>query len=320
MARIVDVAQLAGVSTATVSRVVNGKPVRAELAEAVRRAVEELAYVPDRTARSLRRRLGDVVALVLPDIENPFFTSLARGVEDITQNAGLSLVLCNTDDVPAKEERYLTIAGRENMAGVVVAPASGQPRLGPLLEQGRAIVVVDRAVSAPVDHVLFDNVELAMRATAALLAQGHRRIACVTGPAATNTANDRAIGWRRALEVAGLEVDERLLTHVEFRVEGGRAAMARLLAEPEPPDAVLATNNLVGVGVLQVLADRQHGPHVGVGVIGDLPFVTSRSADITILPLRPRDMGTVAAQMLLERIGGYSGDPRIVTQPVNGVQ
>ncbi len=102
MTRIVDVARHAGVSTATVSRVLNGKTVRPELAAAVRAAVEDLGYAPDRTARSLRRRSSDVVALVLPDVENPFFTAVARGVEDVAQQAGYSVVLCNTDDDPAR--------------------------------------------------------------------------------------------------------------------------------------------------------------------------------------------------------------------------
>src|SRR5699024_2491736 len=123
MAKIVDVAAHAGVSTATVSRVLNGMRVRPELEAAVRRAVEELGYTPDRTARSLRRRHSDVIALVIPDIENPFFTAVARGVEDVAQAAGFSVVLCNTDDDAAKEARYIAVAEDENMAGVILAPA-----------------------------------------------------------------------------------------------------------------------------------------------------------------------------------------------------
>jgi LacI family transcriptional regulator len=319
MASIVDVAARAGVSTATVSRVLNGKTVRADLTEAVLRAAEELQYSPNRAARSLRRRHSEVIALILPDIENPFFTSLARGVEDAAQRAGLSVVLCNTDDDPEKESRYLRIADSENMTGVILAPANTEPDLGRLADRGTAIVVVDREVGADVDHVLFDNRALGRRATEDLIRTGCTRIACVTGPATTPTAGERASGWRDALEAAGLPADDALLVYANFRVDGGRAAMSSLLALPQPPDAVLATNNLVGVGVLQVVTEgRDELSGMGVGVIGEVPFVTSAHDNLTVHPLGPREMGLTAARLLLERIAG-SGEPaRRLVQDADG--
>lgn len=311
MVKIVDVAARAGVSTATVSRVLNGTPVRPDLTEAVRRAVVDLDYVPDRTARSLRRRNSDVIALLIPDVENPFFTSLARGVEDVAVAAGLSVVLCNTDDDAEKEQRYLTIAEHENMAGVILAPAGESPPLQRLIERGRAVVVIDRSVVDGVDQVVFDNEDLGRRATASLLARGHRDIACITGPQAIPTAVRRAEGWRAALEEAGLAVGE--LRFANFRVDGGRSAMSDLLALERPPEAVLATNNLVGVGVLQTLATWS-GPTVDVGIIGDLPFATSVVDDIVRVPLHPREMGVTAARLLTERIRGEAGAPRLVVQ------
>lgn len=315
MARIVDVAQLAGVSTATVSRVLNGKSVRPDLEAAVRRAVEELGYSPDRTARSLRRRHSDLIALVLPDIENPFFTSLARGVEDVAQEAGLSVVLCNTDDDPAKEERYLDIVAAENMAGVIVAPAGGATGLAALVDRGRAVVVVDRPVPDAVDQVVFDNVGLGRRGATALVERGYRRIACVTGPRTTPTATDRAAGWREALEAAGLRADDELCVYADFRVDGGRSAMESVLTLPEPPDAVLATNNLVGVGVLQAISHAHRGD-LGVGIIGDLPFATSNVENVSLLPLLPREMGLTAARLLVQRVREGGGPVRTVTQPI----
>lgn len=320
MATIADVAQRAGVSTATVSRVLNGTPVRADLTEAVRRAAAELNYSPNRAARSLRRRFSEVLALVLPDIENPFFTSVARGVEDVARQAGLSVVLCNTDDQPGREDRYLRIAESENMAGVILAPASQRPDLGPLLERGRAVVVLDRPVAAPVDQVCFDNVGLGRAATSALLAAGHRRIACVTGPEDIITAVERAAGWRSALVEAGRDPADAMLRHANYRVDGGRRALADLLASGPTPDAVVATNNLVGVGVLQELATLDQPLPVGLAVIGDLPFVTSRPDGLLLLPLRPRDLGASAARMLLDRLGGLTGEPRRVVLPVGDLE
>ncbi|GAA4430116.1 LacI family DNA-binding transcriptional regulator [Georgenia halophila] len=314
MARIVDVAALAGVSTATVSRVLNGKPVRADLEAAVRRAVDELGYSPNRTARSLRRQHSEVLALVLPDIENPFFTSLARGVEDVAQESGLSVVLCNTDEDPDKQEQYLQIAEDENMVGVILAPAGRSPLLARLVERDRAVVIVDRAVPDDVDQVTFDNLELGRRATQSLIDRGYTRIACVTGPEETPTAVARAQAWRETLESAGLPAPDDLLVHANFRVDGGQSAMTELLELSSPPDAVLATNNLVGVGALRVLAATERGD-VGLGIIGDLPFVTSSVDNVSLLQLRPREMGLTAARMLVERIRGDAGPARRVVQP-----
>lgn len=318
MATITEVARRAGVSTATVSRVLNDKKVAPEYVAAVRAAVAELGYQPDRTARSLRRRYSDVVALVLPDIENPFFTALARGVEDVAQDAGFSVVLCNSDDDPRKEARYLDIAVGDNMAGVILAPASATPDLGGLLDRGRAVVVVDRPVPDAVDQVSFDNVGLGREGTARLLAAGRTRVACVTGPREVVTAMERVHGWREAMAAAGLDAGDELLVHANYRVDGGRDALRRLLALPSPPDAVLATNNLVGVGVLQELhASWAGGADVGVAVIGDLPFATTPADSLVLLKLHPRAVGERAARMFFERLGGADTAPRHVVLPLD---
>lgn len=311
---IADVAARAGVSTATVSRVLNGTAVRPDLALAVRKAVQELDYSPDRAARSLRRGLSEVIALVLPDIENPFFTALARGVEDVARQHDLSLVLCNTDDDPQREEQYLRIAESHRMAGVLVAPANGRPALAPLVRAGRAVVVVDRPVAEEVDHVLFDNVGLGRRATAQLVEAGHERIACVTGPRQISTAVERATGWSQTLREAGVQPPTELLRHVNYRVDGGYQAAAEMLALDRPPEAILATNNLVGVGVLQALSALGE-PEIPVSVIGDLPFLSAAPAGLTVLPLHPRQMGLRAAKMLMARLGGDTTPPRRVTLP-----
>ncbi|MDR1186853.1 MAG: LacI family transcriptional regulator [Bifidobacteriaceae bacterium] len=312
MPRMVDVAQRAGVSTATVSRVLNGKAVRQDLTEAVQRAVEDLEYSPDRTARSLRRRHSAVVALILPDVENPFFTSVARGVEDVAAQAGYSVVLCNSDELPEKERRYLGVAESENMAGVIIAPTGSKPRLEGLLERGRALVVLDREVRQPVDQVAFDNRSLGRKATQLLIDQGYRLIACVTGPTKVSTAVERAKGWRDAMTAAGLDAPNDYLLRRSFRVDGGLVAVDELLELPQPPQAVLATNNLSAVGVLRAVAQRNVQGKLGVAVIGDLPFATAPLENVVIVPLNPRGMGVTAAKMLVERIDGLDLPPRKV--------
>lgn len=309
MATIYEVAARAGVSPATVSRVFNGRRVSEAKVLAVRDAATELAFVPNRVARTLRRRNSEVIALVLPDIENPYFTEMARGVEDVAQQAGYSVVLCNTDERSEKEAKYLQIAVSENMAGVILAPTSEETDLGPLLREGRPVVAVDRSTSHHLDRVMMSNRDAGRDAAHALVDAGYRRIACITGPESIETARDRADGWR---EIVG-DVPLELLRFATFRVDGGRRAMEELLRLPDPPDAVVAGNNLLGVGVLQVLSEHEMTPpRLGFAVIGRLPFTTLTPDAITVVRLRARQMGTTAAQMLMERIAGDTQPARTV--------
>ncbi|MDN3445497.1 LacI family DNA-binding transcriptional regulator [Microbacterium sp. APC 3901] len=317
MATIYDVARLAQVSPATVSRVFNGTTVSAAKVEAVRRAAEQLRFTPNRTARNLRRQSSEVIGLVIPDIENPYFTEMARGVEDVASEAGFSVVLCNSDSQVEKEATYLRIAIAEHMSGVIIAPASERTRLDVILDTGRPVVAVDRHTVYDIDGVMMANREAGASATEGLLAAGFRRIAYIGGPEGIDTAAERAAGWRTALATGAPEIAaDELLRFATFRVDGGRAAMEELLALPERPDAVVAGNNLIGVGAIQVLTE--HGltpPQVGVAVIGSLPFTTLSPTAVTVVRLPAREMGVTAARMLLERIGGDDQPPRTVVLP-----
>jgi len=314
LATIYEVAKLAGVSPATVSRVFNGNAVSAEKARLVRDAADRLSYTPNRAARTLRTRTSDVIALVIPDIENPFFTALARGVEDTARGAGYSVVLCNTDDDVEREARYLEIAVLENMAGVVIAAASDRSDLRPLLTQSRAVVAVDRGPHGfDVDAVMVDNRNGGRAATRALVDQGYARIACITGPADVETAQHRADGWRDALKAAGRAPSAEHLVHANYRVDGGREAMAALLELETPPDAVFVGNNLMSVGALQVLYESGHSPQsFGLAAFGDLPFAAFAPAGMTVVHVPARNLGTTAAQMLVERINGDRQPARTV--------
>jgi LacI family transcriptional regulator len=318
MATIKDVAARAGVSPATVSRVLNGRPVSPAKERLVLAATEELRYTPNRVARTLRRQASEVVALVIPDIENPFFTSLARGASDTAQEAGYSVVLCNTDGDVAKERHFLDIALSEHMAGVLVASAGADSDVQPLLDRGMAVVAVDRPIrGADVDSVVIDNVGAGRMATEVLRDAGYRDIACISGPAEIVTAADRARGWRQVVEEhSGSAPRADRLRHADFRVGGGRTCMAELLQLPDPPDAVVAGNNLVGVGALQVLHERGlTAAEVGVAVIGDLPFSAHSPDDVPVVHLPTRRLGTTAGALLLERISGYRGPARQVVVP-----
>ncbi|WP_026851222.1 LacI family DNA-binding transcriptional regulator [Glaciibacter superstes] len=313
MSTIYEVAALAGVSPATVSRVLNGVNVSAEKSRLVRDAAGKLAFTPNRTARSLRKQSSEVIALVIPDIENPFFTSMARGVEDVAQAAGYSVVLCNTDEDPDKEASYLSIAVSENMAGIILAAASDHVDLAPLLRRGRPVVAVDRGPHGfDLDAVMVDNIAGGREATQALYDQGFSRIACITGPSDVETAQRREHGWRQVV-IANGGHDERYLKHANFRVDGGRAAMDELLALETPPDAVFVANNLMSVGALQVLFERGlTTENVGMASFGDLPFSTLAPRGVTIIHLPARHLGVTAARLLIERINGDDQPARTI--------
>lgn len=314
MATIYDVAKRAGVSTATVSRVMNGTKVAADMERAVRAAAEELAFVPSRTARTLRRQSSQVVALVIPDIENPFWTAVARGVEDRARAAGYSIMLGNTDEDPERQSEYVKIAIAEHISGVILVPGGDDAALGRLIARGCPVVAVDRSVKdVDVDRVLFDNEGGARRLVRALIERGYTRIACIGGLASVETSVLRAQGWREAAAGAGAERAE-YLRYADSRVGGGRAAMSELLDLDEQPDAVFVGNNLMAVGALQALAERGlRPPEFGVAVLGDLPYEVLTGAGALVADLPARELGAAAADLLLARIAGDTSAPRTVT-------
>lgn len=318
---IKDVAAAAGVSVATVSRVLNGSDtVDAELAARVHDAVARLGYRRSGLARSLRIQRARVVGLVISDIRNPFFTDVVRGIEDRVAADGYSLVLCNSDEELSKEADYLDLFVEERMAGAIVSPASSRDtRLDALTGRGTPVVVIDReAVREAVDTVLVDNVRGGEIAVRHLIENGYRRIACVTGPPRTSTGADRLAGWEKALRAASLPVDEALVRRADFKESGGFDAAKDLLASPDPPDAFFVANNLMTVGVLAAL--REAGLEVpgDVGVVGfdDMPWAQLLRPALTTVAQPTYELGRRAAALLEGRIGGRDAPPeRVVLEP-----
>jgi len=314
---IVDVAQAAGVSTATVSRVLNNHPrVDAQLAATVRQAVKDLGYRPSRVARSLRTRSNKVWALIVSDVRTgPFFGALVRGVEDVAYGAGYSLFLCNTDEDQAKEASYIELAVAENVAGLILTPSGSRTDLSPLLNYGIPVVLADRTLSTQqADSVLVDNVSGACEAVEHLLAGGYERIACITGPLATTTGYQRRVGYCKALEGAGLPVDDALVRVADFRELGGQRAMEELLAERKRPDAVFVTNHLMTIGALQAIAQAKLVIPRDIAIVSfdDMPWSSLLQPPLTAVAQPAYDLGVEGARLLLSRLDGYTGAARTV--------
>lgn len=306
MATINDVATRAGVSTATASRALNGKStVDPALAARVLSAAAELGYQPNGPARNLRRQETAVLALIISDVENPFFTSIARGVEDVAQAVGYSVVLCNSDENPDKERRYIDVAIQERVAGVVLSPTGTATNVDLLTARGTPLVAVDRPLpGASADMVLVDTRNAAKEATAHLVSQGYSTIGCVTGPAGIRTADDRLAGYRDALRSAKRRTSAKFVRRTEYRADGGYEAAIDLLGSPDRPDALLVANSAMAIGVLEALSklDLRLGADVGVVAFDDAPWAPLINPPLSVVSQPAYEIGKVAAQLLMARI------------------
>jgi LacI family transcriptional regulator len=304
-ATISDVARLAGVSAATVSRVFNNtSSVSPDKEQRVRRAVAELDYQPFGPAQALRRQQVRVWAVVIADIENPFFTSVVRGIEDLAYAHGYRLVLCNSDEDIAKEAGYIDIAIRERMSGVVIAVAStSESHLDRLTREGIPVVAIDRrSDDGGIDTVLVDNVRGGHDATAHLLAGGYRRVGCVLGPSRLSTSNERLVGYRAALKDAGVRFDRSLVRRADFREAGGYTATRALMEATDPPDALFIANNLMTLGALHAIQDLGLRVPDDIGVVGfdDSPAADLMRPRLSVVAQPTHEIGRVAGELLLD--------------------
>ncbi len=313
MATIYDVAAAAGVSPATVSRVFNGARVSQSKVEAVTAVARELGFVPNMNARRLRLGSSQIIAMLIPDIENTFFTAMTRGVTDVIRAEGYSLMLGNTDDNPAEESFLLAAAVADPVAGVIVVPSNQAASYALPLSRGVPVVTVDREASNdPVDSVIPDDVEAALAGTSDLFAAGFRRVACVSGPTHVTTADLRLEGWAQAWQAKrGARPPEELSQRQPYTIEGGERGAEALLALPDPPDAIVAGNNRLAIGIIRHLMKRGLTPgQIGVLSLGELPLTLYLPEGLYVAALPARQLGVRAAEMLIDRIRGYDGPPR----------
>jgi LacI family transcriptional regulator len=279
-------------------------------------AVSDLGYRRNGPARSLRTRAAMVLALVISDITNPFFTAIVRGVEDVALLAGYSVVLANADEDVDKESRYLEVAAAEQMAGVLLTPASSKlTNIDVLLERNIPVVTIDRRLAdSPVDSVTVNNRQAVVAATGHLISQGCQRVGFVAGPVAITTGAGRLAGYRAALRAAGRPEDAELIAYADFRTEGGYAATRQLLHSRRPPDGLVISNNLMTVGGMQAIAEAGLRVPDDIAVVGfdDANWATALRPPLTVVTQPTYDIGRIAAELLLRRIGGESFPPKRV--------
>ena len=315
-----DVARRAAVSVGTVSNVLNRPElVSAARRESVQRAITELGFVPNESARHLRRGHGRTIGLVVLDVANPFFTDVARGVEDAANAAGLVVILCNSNEDRAREAGYLDVLEEQRVQGVLLTPVDGgAARLARLRERGIPVVLLDqRAPRKEFCSVSVDDRLGGQLAVGHLIDAGHRRIAFVGGPRSLRQVTDRHAGALAALRAA--DVPPTALVDVgtpSLNVAGGRDAVARILGMPTArrPTAVFCANDLLALGVLQELTRQRVAVPGRMAIVGydDIEFASAAAVPLSSVR-QPRDqLGRTAAELLVDEVRGADHQHRQV--------
>jgi len=306
---IKDVARIAGVSPATVSRALGAGPVSAELRAQVAAAVRESGYRPNLSARRLRSRHAHTIGLIVADISNPFFTAVARAVEDAAYQAGLRVILCNTDENPEKEALYLQLMEEERVTGVIFAPTRATAdRLGGT-KLPFPLVLIDRAAQAAgQDAVVLDNFAAAGMLAEHVYAQGYRRVMGLFGNAST-TGIERHAGYMAAMARLGLQAACKFIAP---SIAAAQAEVALWFAAGDAPEAVIASNGLLLLGIVRAMRDagRRIPEDLAVAGFDNETWTELVGPGLTVIEQPVAEIGHAAMRLLLERLESPAGAVR----------
>ncbi|MFH8474151.1 LacI family DNA-binding transcriptional regulator [Streptomyces sp. NPDC018000] len=316
MASIKDVAAEAGVSVATVSRVLNSHPsVSPDARTRVLAAVEALGYRPNAVARSLRTDQTRTLGLVISDVLNPYFTELARFVEEEARALGYSVIIGNADERPDLQEHHIRTLLDRRIDGLLVSPADGSaPFMPGAAAGGTPMVFVDRWIQGVDVPVVRADGRAAVRDLVAHLHRlGHRRLAIIAGPA--TTGDERVEAFREAMREHGLALPDSYIGQGDFRADSGRRVTERFLTLPEPPEVVFAADNLMALGALDAIRARGLGvpQDIGLAAFDDIPWFLHTDPPITAISQPTGELGRAAVRALVDVIEGRP--PQSVTLP-----
>ncbi|MFB7112439.1 LacI family DNA-binding transcriptional regulator [Streptomyces sp. NPDC056190] len=318
MASIKDVAAAAGVSVATVSRVLNEhRSVSADARARVLASVEALGYRPNAVARSLRTHRTRTLGLVISDVLNPYFTALARSVEEEARTLGYSVIIGNADERPGLQDHHVRTLLDRRIDGLLVSPADGgSPLMLDAARAGTPMVFVDRWIEGVDVPVVRSDGRAAVRDLVAhLYGLGHRRLAIIAGPAATTTGRERVEAFREALAAHGLPLPDAYVGQGDFRAGSGRRVTESFLGLPEPPEAVFAADNLMALGALDAIRARglRVPDDIALAAFDDIPWFPHTDPPITAIAQPTGELGRAAVRALVDRIAGRPA--RSVTLP-----
>lgn len=306
---IKEIAKAAGVSTATVSRVLNGSDkVKEPTAELVMKVINEMDYRPNNVARRMKVKPVDslVIGLIITDIGNPFFSNVAKGIEEVAFKNDHIVMMCNTNEDPVKEKFFLNSMLSEKVSGVIVVPTMGNDDfLKKLVDEGFPMVVVDRKpANLNVDSVSLNNEKGGYQATQKLIENGHTRIGVIGGIKGLSNTKERLRGYKKALNEAGIPISEELITYGDYIESGGGRAVQEFLSLEDRPTAIFSTNNLMTLGCIKELYSRKISIPDQMALIG---FDDSTWAEALIPPLTTvkqpgHELGVNAAELLIKKL------------------
>ena len=308
---IYDVAKKARVSSATVSRVMNGSPhVRETTKSRVVKAIAELDYTPNAVARKLSTGDTGSIGFLVPDIENPFFTHLLRGITDAADKHGYNIFLCSTEDSAEKERRYLASMRAERMSGMLVIPVeAGSESLCRALTAFETehvpVVLVDRSLRhGRFDGVFSEDFRGAMAAVECLIGEGHRRIATISGPEDSRPGSERRQGYAAALSKWGIPLEERYIAQGDFHQERAYEAMHMLMEQEEPPTAIFSANNMTSLGCVRYFTGKGLRLGSDVSLIGfdDIDLLRWAGIPLSVVDRDTCRMGRDAVKLLVRRM------------------
>ncbi|MFZ6674900.1 LacI family DNA-binding transcriptional regulator [Undibacterium sp. Xuan67W] len=307
MATMKQVAEKARVSTTTVSHVINNTRVVSEDArERVLSVIQELRYIPSAVARSLKNDKTHTLGMMIPNNSNPYFAEVIQGIEDESFRLGYNIILCNSYDDPKKQAAYTRVLMEKRIDGLILVSSGIDLELTQLLaDEAIPKVLVDREVpGVAADFIEADHEQGGYLATKYLLDLGHRRIACVSGPKTLLPSGDRVSGYLRALKEAGIDFNSDYLAHSDFTSQGGFSAFQQLLALPDRPTAIFASNDLMAIGGL--CAAQQAGVRIPeeLSVIGydDIALASFSTPPLTTIAQPKYEIGVLTARVLVNRI------------------
>jgi DNA-binding LacI/PurR family transcriptional regulator len=317
-----QIAERAGVSIGTVSHVINETAaVRPKLRDRVLEAIRSMGYQPSALAQGLRKNRTNMLGMVIPDITNPFFPAVVRGVEDVAYKRSFRVILCNADNDPSKEASYVRELRSYHIAGLLIIPSVGADIAGHLRAYSSAsvpVVCIDRIPEGwKGDAVLVANAEGAYWATRHLIEMGHKRLAAIAGPLKLTNAAERLKGFTRALNEARIEIEPEFIQEARFDTASGHQAALRLLGMLPRPTAIFACNDLMAFGVLEAARELNLRCPEDLSIAGfdSLEFTRFTDPSLTSVYQPGYQLGSTAARLLLQRVDGMSSAPKKVLLP-----
>jgi LacI family transcriptional regulator, galactose operon repressor len=317
VATIIDVARLAGVSTSTVSHVVNAtRPVSSATRRKVMAAIEQTGYQQDAVARAMRRARTDSIGLIVSDVAQPVFAEMTRGIAQEATAAGLTLLLANSSEDAEVQARSVQVLTARRVDGLIVAPVGGSdPAELEALTEATPLVLMDRLGRAAIDQVGVENVRPMHDLVTHLIGHGHRRIALAAGDLRVATVAERRHGYAAALDEAGIVIDERYVLTGSGLAEDTRGLVRELLEQPDPPTAFVAASTESAVGVLEAAQDRGLEPprDFAFAAFDGFPHADLFRPRVTTVTQPAFDIGATTMQLLLDRLAGRgSPHPRTI--------